>query len=69
MRFFTTELEKFGLKAVTLGSPAQFLAVPPGGVLEGKSSGALLGELEVELEQYESQLLELNKFSDKLTNE
>ena len=69
MRFFTTELEKFGLKVASLGSAAQFLTVPPGGVLEGKSSGALLSDLELELEQYESQLLDLNKFSDKLTNE
>ena len=60
------EIEKFGLAMASLGAPAQFLAAPPDA---GKSSGALLGELEGELEQYERQLLELNRFSEKLTQE
>lgn len=72
LRFFTNEIEKFELEMQPAGSIDAFLrvssAIPGNG--GAKQSGAqLLETLEVELEGYESQLRELNSYSEKLTTE
>jgi V-type H+-transporting ATPase subunit a len=80
VRFFTGEIEKFGLRVEVPTSPAAFMAAgeldggaeqaPTGGRGSAqKSSQALLESLEAELGQYERQLLELNKFHAKLMAE
>jgi V-type H+-transporting ATPase subunit a len=65
VRFFTTEIDKFGLNIRSAGSAENFLnsAEPIG------STSSLLNTLERELENNEKQLLELNKFHDKLSLE
>jgi len=69
VRYFTSEIDKFGLTVKPAsGSPVEFLDRPPDGAV-GRSPGALLSELENELEHHERQLLELNKFHEKLTRE
>ncbi|EED92420.1 v-type h-atpase [Thalassiosira pseudonana CCMP1335] len=59
LRFFGNECDNFGLKLDTAGDIDTFLESPT----------ALLESLEVELEGYESQLKELNAYSEKLTRE
>ena len=72
LRFFSNEIEKFELDMQPAGSIDAFLRVSSSmpGNGGGKQSGAqLLETLEVELEGYESQLRELNNYSEKLTTE
>ena len=68
LRFFTAECEKFDLELEAAGTIDSFLdqLSQPG----NKESGAqLLEAMEAELEGYESQLKELNSYSEKLTTE
>lgn len=73
LRFFHAEIDKFELDITSAGNVDAFLSSP--GLLDGsgessKASGAqLLKTLEAELGGYESQLRELNSFSEKLTIE
>jgi V-type H+-transporting ATPase subunit a len=73
LRFFANEIEKFELDMVSAGNVDLFVSSPSlvSGTGDGskKSGGQLLESLEVELEQYESQLRELNSYSEKLTIE
>lgn len=73
LRFFTGEIDKFELEMVSAGTVDQFVnsSTVVSGTGDGsKKSGAqLLESLEVELEGYESQLRELNNYSEKLTTE
>jgi len=68
LRFFSAECDKFELEVEPAGTIDNFLeqATTPG----TKESGAqLLESMEVELEGYETQLRELNSYSEKLTTE
>jgi V-type H+-transporting ATPase subunit a len=66
LRFFNGECDKFKLAIGSAGTVDGFLAT--GGV--HKETGAqILEGLEVELDGYESQLKELNSYSEKLTSE
>ncbi len=85
LRFFGTECDNFGLNLETAGDVDAFLdsnaslmgrsagsalssgAPSSGG--KGASGTQLLESMEVELEGYESQLKELNAYSEKLTRE
>ena len=73
LRFFANEIEKFDLEMASAGTIDSFLETPT--IISGsgdasKATGAqLLESLEVELEGYESQLRELNSYSEKLTIE
>ena len=72
LRFFSTEIEKFELEMQPAGSIDAFLRVSsamPGNGGSKQSGAQLLETLEVELEGYESQLRELNSYSEKLTTE
>ena len=73
LRFFTNEIEKFDLELVSAGTIDNFVSSPTlvsGTTDATKRSGAqLLESMEVELEQYETQLRELNSYSEKLTKE
>lgn len=76
LRFFTNEIEKFELDMQSAGSVDAFIRVSTtsvpgaGGAGASKQSGAqLLEAMEGELEGYESQLRELNNYSEKLTSE
>mmetsp|Transcript_17302 Transcript_17302/g.21574 ORF Transcript_17302/g.21574 Transcript_17302/m.21574 type:complete len:880 (+) Transcript_17302:124-2763(+) len=67
LRFFSHECDKFELTIDSVANVDEFLATP---VTSKQDSGAqLLESLEVELEGYESQLRELNSYSEKLTTE
>jgi V-type H+-transporting ATPase subunit a len=73
LRFFSGEIEKFELEMVSAGNVDLFVNSPAlvSGTGDGsKKSGAqLLESLEVELDGYDSQLRELNSYSEKLTTE
>jgi len=72
LRFFAAEIEKFELSMVPAGTIDSFVnaSSTSTGVDGSKKSGAqLLESLESEIEGYESQLKELNSYSDKLTTE
>jgi V-type H+-transporting ATPase subunit a len=73
LRFFHAEIDKFELEPASAGRVDAFLASPGminGSGEESKASGAqLLESLEGELGAVESQLRELNSFSEKLTVE
>ncbi|CAB9509973.1 116 kDa subunit a isoform 1 [Seminavis robusta] len=72
LRFFSNEIEKFELDMQPAGSIDAFLRVSsamPGNGGAKQSGAQLLETLEVELESYESQLRELNSYSEKLTTE
>lgn len=72
LRFFFNEIEKFELEMQPAGSIDAFLRVSsaiPGSSGSKQSGAQLLETLEVELEGYESQLRELNSYSEKLTTE
>jgi len=72
LRFFSNEIEKFELEMQPAGSIDAFLRVSsamPGNSGAKQSGAQLLETLEVELEGYESQLRELNSYSEKLTTE
>jgi len=85
LRFFGTECDNFGLNLETAGDIDTFLdsnssiigrsgsalssGAPSATGGKGASGTQLLESLEVELEGYESQLRELNAYSEKLTRE
>eukprot|EP00980_Cylindrotheca_fusiformis_P016809 scaffold5067_cov139-Cylindrotheca_fusiformis.AAC.3 len=73
LRYFTQEIEKFDLEMVSAGSIDSFLdtpiAVSGSGDDSERSGPQLLESLEFELGKYETQLRELNSFSEKLTRE
>jgi len=72
LRFFSTEIDRFELDMHPAGNVDVFLRVPnvmPGAGATKQSSGQLLESLEGELDGYESQLRELNSYSEKLTTE
>ena len=77
LRFFAGECDKFELTLESAGNVDDFLSTPntlPGasGAIGGKpdtTGTQLLEALEVELEGYETQLKELNSYSEKLTME
>ena len=67
LRFFANEIGKFELEMVSAGVIDNFVnsSVTSGSADGSKRSGAqLLESLEVEIEQYESQLKELNSYSE-----
>jgi len=72
LRFFSGEIDKFELEVAPAGTIDSFLMTPAivsgaGGASKGGTQ--LLESLEGELEGYESQLRELNSYSEKLTIE
>jgi len=84
LRFFGGECDNFGLNLETAGDVDAFLesnasiigrqgsltgSAAPSSSGKGASGTQLLESLEVELEGYESQLKELNAYSEKLTRE
>ena len=79
LRFFASECDKFELTLQSAGNVDDFLAAPAivGTGVNGSAAPSgkadtgtqLLESLEVELEGYESQLKELNSYSEKLTME
>ncbi|KAG7360696.1 V-type ATPase subunit [Nitzschia inconspicua] len=70
LRFFAMEIDKFHLECDSAGSVDSFLDSKPVVSSTGEASnGKLLESLEMELEGYESQLRELNSYSEKLTVE
>ena len=74
LRFFANECDNFGLNLETAGDIDTFLESPASvrssmGSKGEQSGTQLLESLEVELEGYESQLKELNAYSEKLTRE
>jgi len=68
LRFFANECEKFDLPLESAGKVDYFVENPPKETDE-KAGGQLLESMEGELEGYESQLRELNTYSEKLTTE
>lgn len=68
LRFFANECEKFELELDPAGTIDTFLDTPASAA-DDKSGAQLLESMEVELEGYESQLKELNTYSEKLTTE
>jgi V-type H+-transporting ATPase subunit a len=70
LRYFKSEVDKFELESASAGTIDQFLESDPLVSTTGEASnGKLLESLEAELEVYESQLKELNSYSEKLTVE
>jgi V-type H+-transporting ATPase subunit a len=71
LRFFSNEIDKFDLDMVSAGSVDTFVNSSTAMSSDGtKKSGAqFIESLEVELDGYESQLRELNNYSEKLTME
>lgn len=70
LRYFKTEIDKFDLESASAGTIDQFLESDPLVSTTGEASnGKLLESLEAELEVYETQLKELNSYSEKLTVE
>jgi len=70
LRYFNSEIDKFDLECTSAGTIDQFLDSNPQVSSTGEASnGKLLESLETELEVYESQLKELNSYSEKLTVE
>jgi len=70
LRYFVGEIEKFELECDSAGTIDSFLESTPVVSSTGDTSnGKILETLEVEMEKYESQLRELNSFSEKLTVE
>eukprot|EP00816_Leptocylindrus_hargravesii_P005674 CAMPEP_0196803194 /NCGR_PEP_ID=MMETSP1362-20130617/2578_1 /TAXON_ID=163516 /ORGANISM="Leptocylindrus danicus, Strain CCMP1856" /LENGTH=904 /DNA_ID=CAMNT_0042174645 /DNA_START=32 /DNA_END=2746 /DNA_ORIENTATION=- len=75
LRYFGHECDRFDLTIDNAGTVDNFLNTPNSvvssgpGASGGESGAQLLETLEAELEQYESQLKDLNAFSEKLTME
>ena len=70
IRFFTGEITKFGIDAASAGDIKTFLSTPVLSKDDTKATSTqILENLESELEDYQSQLKELNTFSEKLTVE
>jgi len=66
LRFFIAEMEKFGIGAKSTTSVEVFLGEHEDQTM---SSMAMLEKLETHLEEYEAQLLEFNKFHEKISTE
>ena len=69
LRFFSGEIDKFELEKASAGTVDSFLSSTASTSGDKASGAQLLESLEVELEGYESQLRELNSYSEKLTIE
>jgi len=70
LRYFKTEIEKFDLECSSAGTIDHFLESDTHVSTTGEASnGKLLESIEAELEVYETQLKELNSYSEKLTVE
>lgn len=70
IRYFSSEIDKFELECASAGTVEQFLDSNPFVSSTGETSnGKILETLETELEVYETQLRELNSYSEKLTVE
>jgi len=80
IRFFSRECDKFEITHDSAGNVEDFLNTPTnlsvnasgvssGGAKSDQTGAQLLEAMEVELEGYESQLKELNNYSEKLTIE
>lgn len=79
LRYFSAECDKFELSLESAGNVDDFLATPNSLIASSAGSAAsgkvdttgtqLLESMEVELEGYETQLKELNSYSEKLTTE
>jgi V-type H+-transporting ATPase subunit a len=67
IRYFNGEVKKMGLTVQPAGSVESF--VESFNNAENQSGAYLLESLETKLDAYEKQLLDLNKFSDKLSEE
>lgn len=67
IRYVNGEVKKMGVPIQPAGSVQQFVENNTG--LDGATGSQLLELLESRLEQFEQQLLELNKYSNKLTEE
>jgi len=70
IRYISAEIDKFDLECASAGTVEEFLDSNPLVSSTGEeSNGKILETLEVDLEVYESQLRELNSYSEKLTVE
>jgi len=71
LRYFSTEIGKFSIECDSAGKVDDFLEANPliSSTSTEASSGKILETLEAELEGYETQLKELNSYSEKLTVE
>jgi len=75
LRYFSTEIGKFKIECDSAGTVDSFLETEQQalasstGSAETPSSGKIMETLEAELEGYETQLKELNSYSEKLTIE
>jgi len=69
LRYFGNECDKFDLPLDSAGRVDDFLAAPTNVTNKDTTGTQLLESLESELEGYETQLRELNSFSEKLTSE
>lgn len=71
LRYFTSEIGKFNIECDSAGKVDDFLEATP--IISSTSAeaptGKVLESLEAELEGYETQLKELNSYSEKLTVE
>jgi len=71
LRYFSSEIGKFNIECDSAGKVDDFLEANPlvSSTSTEASSGKILESLEAELEGYETQLKELNSYSEKLTVE
>lgn len=69
LRYFANECDKFDLELEPAGTIDSFLDAPASVASDDKTGAQLLESMEVELEGYETQLRELNNYSEKLTTE
>jgi len=70
IRYISAEIDKFDLVCASAGTVEEFLDSNPLVSSTGEeSNGKIIETLEVDLEVYESQLRELNSYSEKLTVE
>eukprot|EP00934_Nitzschia_sp_Nitz4_P006461 Nitzschia sp. Nitz4//scaffold51_size120721//40693//43508//NITZ4_003722-RA/size120721-processed-gene-0.121-mRNA-1//1//CDS//3329553847//6451//frame0 len=70
LRFFSVEIDKFGIETASAGSVDSFLDTPSLTPDNTKAKGTqILETLENELNEYQAQLKELNTYSEKLTIE
>lgn len=67
IRYVNGEVKKMGVPVQAAGSVQNFVENNSG--LDGASGSQLLETLESRLEQFEQQLVELNKYNNKLTEE
>jgi len=70
LRFFANECDKFDMQIDSAGNVDEFLSQTLQSPKTNRKTGnQILETLEIELERYESQLRELNSYSEKLTTE